>query len=163
MTLPAAYLIHHTPNRMRLRIPSRRGQVPYFEQLVGGLAGLPGIDHIESNPVTGSIVLSPAIDVTPLAQHAERAGLFVLTTDADATTVPLATGLARGFQGLNSQIRTLSGDNLDLASVGFLALVGAAVVQLQRGHVLGPASTLLWYASGLLLMSRRSDRSSTNS
>jgi hypothetical protein len=57
----------------------------------------------------------------------------------------------------------LSGGNLDLASVGFLTLVGAAVLQLQRGHVLGPASTLLWYASGLLLMSRRPDRTARNS
>jgi hypothetical protein len=161
--LPAAHLIHRTHERMRLRIPARRGQVPYFEQLVAGLAGLPGIDRIETNPATGSILLSPAVDVAPLAQHAERAGLFVLATDTIAAAVPLATGLARSFQGVNLQIRQLSGGNLDLASVGFLTLVGAAVLQLQRGHVLGPASTLLWYASGLLLMSRRPDRTARNS
>jgi hypothetical protein len=161
--LPAAYLIHHTRDRMRLRIPNRRGQVPYFEQLVGVLAGLPGIDRIETNPVTGSVLLSPAVDVVPLAQHAERAGLFVLATDPASATVPLATGLARGFLGVNLQIRRMSGGNLDLASVGFLTLVGAAIVQLQRGHVLGPASTLLWYASGLLLMSRPANPTAKNS
>jgi hypothetical protein len=154
--LPPAHLIHHTRARMRLRVPSRRGQTAYFEQLVAELAGFPGIDRIETNPVTGSVLLSPAVEVAPLAQHAEHAGLFVLS-DLTAVTAPLATGLARGFQGLNVQLRQLSGGNLDLASLGFLTLVGAAVVQLQRGHVLGPASTLLWYASGLLLMSRRSD------
>jgi hypothetical protein len=161
--LPAAHLIHRTRDRLRLRVPSRRGQTSYFEQLVDSLADLPGVERIETNPVTGSVLLSPAIDVAPLAQHAERNGLFVLITDMEAAAVPLAAGLARNFQDVNHQIRRLTGGNLDLASTGFIALVGAAVIQLQRGHVLGPASTLLWYASGLLLMSRRPDSTTKNS
>jgi len=153
--LSTALLIHRTPERMRLRVPSRRGQVPYFEQLVQQLTALPGIERIETNPVTGSVLLSPAIDAASLGSFAEQHKLFVLGTDPSMLSVPLATGLARGFEGVNGQIRKLSGGSLDLASVGFLALAAAALVQLNRGHVLGPASTLLWYASGLLLMSRR--------
>lgn len=156
--LPAAHLIHHTRERIRLRIPERRGETAFFEKVVGELAGYPGIDRIETNPVTGSVLLSPAVELAPLAEKAERIGLFTLAASATATTLPLAAGLARGFQDLNGQLRQLSAGHLDLASLGFLALVGAALLQLQRGNVLGSASTLLWYASELLLMSRRQER-----
>lgn len=148
--LPTAHLIHQTRDRLRLRIPSRRGQAAYFERVVAEFAGHPGVDRIETNPVTGSVLLTPAVELAALVERAERAGLFTLG-DPDATApVPLAIGIARGFQDLNNQVRQLTGGGLDLASLGLVTLAGAAAVQLARGHVLASASTLLWYASELM-------------
>lgn len=153
--LPTAELIHHTPTRMRVRVPSQRGQPEYFDRLVAALARLPALERIEANPVTGSVLLMPPIDVGLLARHASETGMFTLATGAAAGSdaVPLAQALAREFGKFNEQVRSVSGGGLDLASVGFLAFVTAALVQLQRGHVLGPASTLLWSAVSLLRIS----------
>jgi hypothetical protein len=66
---------------------------------------------------------------------------------------PLTQQVAEHFGVLNGELRRLSGGGIDLGALGLIGLVTLAAVQLQRGHVLGPASTLLWAAVGLLRMS----------
>lgn len=148
--LPPAEVIHHGMSRLRLRIAAQRGQPEFFQRAVEVLAALSGVDRIEANPDTGSILIMPGIDPVRVAAHAEAAGLFRLGRESQ-TVRPITEGLAAGFCDINAALKSVSGGHLDLASAAFVALVGAAAVQLRGGHVLGPASTLLWYASGLLL------------
>ena len=63
---------------------------------------------------------------------------------------PLTQQVAKRLSALNGELRRFSGGGIDLGSLGFLGLATLAAVRLQRGHVLSPASTLLWYAAGLL-------------
>jgi hypothetical protein len=148
--LPLAEVIHHGVSRLRLRIATHRGQPEFFQRVVEGLVTLEGLDRIEANPDTGSILIMPGIDPARVAAHAESAGLFRLGS-ASVTVRPITEGLAAGFRDANNALKSISGGRVDLASTAFVALVGAAAVQLRSGHVLGPASTLLWYAAGLLL------------
>jgi hypothetical protein len=153
--LPAAHVSHRTPGRLRLRIPTRRGQADFFDKLVAELTRQTDVERLEANPLTASVLLMPAVDLGKLARIGADGGLYTLAADESGhEAAPLAQQVAAGFGGLNRQLRSMTGGNLDLVSVGFLVLVAAAFIQLQRGHVLGPTSTLLWYASGLLLMSQ---------
>lgn len=153
--LPAAELVHHSATRLRVRIPAQRGQPAYFDRLVSELARLPGLERIEANPVTATVLIVPAPDPAQLARRAAEAGLFALAGAASTPGAPLAQTVARSFAEFNDQLRRTTGGVLDLPSVGLLAFVSAALLQLQRGQVLGPASTLLWSAVGLLRMSHR--------
>lgn len=151
--LPSACISHRSAGRLRIRVPSCRGQETFFRQVSRELSCFPGVDRIEANPATAGILVVPAVDSGALARFAETQGLFRLSEDGVAPMTITET-LAAEFGGLNRELRRVSDGTLDLGSLAFAALVIGAIVQWQKGHVLGPASTLLWYAAGLLLMTR---------
>ncbi len=151
--LSQASISHRTAGRLRIRVPSRRGEESYFRQVSQQLARCPGVERIEANPVTASILVVSAVDTETLARFAETEGLFLLSA-AGSAPMTITETLAAGFGGLNQELRRLSDGTVDLGTLAFAALVTGAIVQWQKGHVLGPASTLLWYAAGLLLMTR---------
>jgi len=156
--LPRAHVSHRSAARTRIRVPSRRGDEAYFRQASQQLARCPGVERVEANPVTAGILVVPAVSAPALMQFAETEELFLLDA-AEAAPMTLTESLAAEFGGVNRQLRQMSGGVIDLGTLGFVALVTAAIVQWQKGHVLGPTSTLLWYASGLLLMTTRAGRS----
>src|SRR5712671_6162198 len=55
--IPVAYIEHQLPGRVRLRVPSRRGEVPFFEKVVRELSKHPAIRELTATPLTGSITL----------------------------------------------------------------------------------------------------------
>ena len=50
-------VIHSIPGRMRLRIPSLKGNENLARPLREHLSSIPGIAHVEVNPVTGSVLV----------------------------------------------------------------------------------------------------------
>lgn len=160
--LPQASISHRTAGRLRIRIPSRRGEEAYFRQVSRQLARCPGIERIEANPVTASLLVVPAVDMETLMRFTETEGLFLLSETGSAPMTITET-LAAGFGGLNQELRRLSAGTVDLGTLAFAALVTGAMIQWQKGHVLGPASTLFWYAAGLLLMTRAGRSKHTDS
>jgi heavy-metal-associated domain-containing protein len=52
-----AYVHHHIPGRLRLRIPSAKGEKEALREISGALARAPGISQIDYNPITGSILI----------------------------------------------------------------------------------------------------------
>jgi hypothetical protein len=160
--LPHAEITHNSPGRLRLRISARRGRADYFASIEEKLVQCPGVERVVTNPVTGSVLLEPAIDLAALVTFTQTQQLFQL---AQATThlVPLRQQIAEHFGVLDGELRRLSGGGIDLGALGFIGLVTLATVQLQRGHVLGPASTLLWAAIGLLPLPPADRGNSSNS
>lgn len=57
-----AYVHHHLPGRMRLRIPAAKGEAGELEEISSAIARTPGINRVEYNPVTGSILIQYAPD-----------------------------------------------------------------------------------------------------
>ena len=57
-----AYVHHHIPGRLRLRIPVAKGAEEALREISGALARAPGISRIDYNSITGSILIqySPA-------------------------------------------------------------------------------------------------------
>jgi len=81
--LPQAYVSHHIPGRMRINLPSLKGDGWLLQEIRESLSPLPGVRDIETNLLTGSILLRYSADEfetfgARLAEQAERNGLFTL-------------------------------------------------------------------------------------
>lgn len=50
-------IVHQVPGRIRMKIPSAKGNPDQLETYKQVLSAIPGVESIEVNPVTGSIVL----------------------------------------------------------------------------------------------------------
>lgn len=87
----------------------------------------------------------PTLSLEEIAAHARRHGLFDLVALA-AEGASAARHVARQLQDLDGALRGFSGGEADVRSVVLLGLLGLSFLQALSGHVLGPASTLLWQA-----------------
>jgi hypothetical protein len=54
---PRLKIAHQVPGRIRMKIPSAKGNAQQLEQYRETLSLIPGIERVEVNPETGSIVL----------------------------------------------------------------------------------------------------------
>lgn len=135
--------------RARLRLPDRRGDVGFFTELANRLAECEGVARIEANPRTGSVLITHSGDLEPILEFGEHHRLFTLFSREPREPV-MAERLRAEFQGISEGLSRATGGQLDLAMALFVLLVSGAFVQLLRGNVFGPATTLLWYASSLV-------------
>ena len=130
--IPAASLCHVSPGRMRLRIPTMRGDDDYFRAVEQGLSSHCG--HVAANTTTGSVLLhNAALTSAELRRVAANEGLFDLVESA-ATAGERYSGprLASGLSALRAAF--------------IMLLVALAIVQLYRGRVLTSSLSLLWHA-----------------
>ena len=86
--LPAARVCYRSPHRLRLRIPSRRGDAAFFDRVKDGFATGVVFNRPEVNAVTGSILFNAAVDVEMVGLYAEALGLFALAGKPQAAARP---------------------------------------------------------------------------
>ena len=148
-----AWIVHQTAGRLRLRLPQRRKDPVYLEALAAAAAELPGVLAAQPNPVTGSLLLLYEED-----QADDFADALDRLVDAHGIVLQLGTPpmpparpvLQRGLAGIDRYLGQLSQQATDLRSLGIMLFLALSLVQLGRGQVLAPASSLLWYALDLL-------------
>lgn len=165
---PTAYIIHHSPGRVRLKIPSRRGDKPYFASLVRQLSHHPAIHELRADPRTAGLVVHHAGVVEAVLALAAEAELFITTeTEIDPSkSLPpaLLETTAAGLSGL-ALAQAARGEFLGSAAESFWHAYGSARIlrrprlaalfgalgflQLLRGELLGSATSLAFY--GILL------------
>ncbi len=172
--IPVAYIEHQLPGRVRLRVPSRRGEVPFFEKVVRELSKHPAIRELTANPLTGSITLQHFEPLQPIIATAADQKLFETTRLEPQTNVseskrasrlsegsPLADGIATGLSGL-SLFQATQGSVLGSAAENLWHAFGAqrilgrpdiaatfavlGIYQILRGQLFGSASSLFFYA-----------------
>lgn len=151
--LPVAYVAHHAGDRLRLRIPARKGDAAFFAHVERDLATCPGVAYAEANPLTASILIHYHGDLGDLANAVSARQLFTL----ELPRLPESTVLdvvAERVERLDQAVIRASNGALDLETVAFLGLIGASIVQLARGQALAPASTLLANAVAILTFHR---------
>ncbi|MCF8130090.1 MAG: hypothetical protein K9N10_16390 [Deltaproteobacteria bacterium] len=154
MTLPAAHIGHRTSDRVRIRIPSRKGDEAYFSKIKKSLLEDGTVEGLEVNPRTGSILIkgSPA-DLENILSVGEKNALFKLK-DPASKVVPLSRKIAVPFRDLGRAIDRFSGGEIDLAGAVFLGLIGWGMVQLARGNFVAPPwYVAFWYALGIFTKS----------
>lgn len=137
---------------MRLRVPAMRGQHAYFDRVSERLRAMPGIDQVDTNAATGSIIIAPGRFLEGLGAIAEDAALFTLAANHRDT---VDEGLAQLGHDLDRHVRRLTQNALSLRTLAFLALLALALGQVRRGDILASAFTLTWYAAGLLVVPPR--------
>ncbi|MGY6278086.1 HMA2 domain-containing protein [Methylomonas sp. MgM2] len=160
--LPKAFIKHQMPGRARLKIPGKRGDERYFEQLAEIFAGCEAITQLQINAQTASLLIqhdsSPLSDIVAFAGDA---GLFVTVQGREAelmatehSSIAKLSSLAATH--IDHKLADLSAGRVDVRSVLFLGFMGLAVREATKGHVMAPASTFLWRA--LQLLNQKNDK-----
>ncbi len=146
--LPVARVTHCMPGRVRIRIlptlsMSLVGQIK--EHLSQALA----CERIQANPLTGSILLQGA-HLTPdaLAEAGRSGNLFHLIPPDAASPALVTRHTRRQVKRIDTGIRRLTGDSLNLSGSVFLVLIGHAMNEIIQGRLVLPSwFTALWFAS----------------
>ena len=154
---PYAYIKHQLPGRVRLKIPQKRGDFGYFDRIAELFADCPGITQLQLNPPAASILICHVIgaDFLNIVEFAQTNGLFTIIEQPVEETftipyLPIPTLTSKGLNRVDESLIDFSKGRLDGRSLLFLTLIGLAVRQVTQGNIMGPASTLLWYAFSLL-------------
>lgn len=153
-----AWVVHQTAERLRLRIPDRRYDEPWFADLGHRLAGLPGVRAVRVNAQTAGVLLrlDPATGRDQLA-HIVSAGLLRIAGEGPVLSPSLA-GLRRAVDRLDHALARVTGGHGDVRTLTFILLLILALTQAARGQVLAPATSLLWYAYDLVRFAHPADR-----
>lgn len=147
--IPDAHVSHGTVCRLRIKIPSKRGDVSYFSTLQERLSGCPGVGEIRVNPRTGSALVSYEGKRKALADFAREKELFILLRSAPSRK-SLFGNVGETFQGYNLNLKKLTGGELDIPSLIFLSLIISGLWQIARGNLAMPAwYTAFYYALGI--------------
>lgn len=153
MELPRASVCHQSARRLRIKIPSRRGDAGYFSKAVAALSRLRRFDRLAANPQTGSLLFeADAVDAGEIAGYAAENGIFALQT-APVENRPILHGVIGPVRQADRVLRSLTAGKIDLPSGIFLGLLASGLYQLARGRISQPPwYTALWYAFGLATM-----------
>jgi len=159
--LPDAYIVHRSPCRLRLRIPSKKGNRAYFSFLETGLSQYPGIERAVVNEATASVLMFHSLDIPAFAEHAAIDGFFRLQTAA-APVKPLYAKALEPLAELDRSLKDITRGEVDIASVIFLGLTGLGIYQISIGNFTAPAwYTAFWYAMNIAIKAKAgSDRES---
>jgi hypothetical protein len=175
--VPVASIEHQLPGRVRLRVPSKRGDVPFFEKVVRELSKHPSLRELTTSSLTGSITLHYCEPLQPITATAAEQELFETgqsepqkggSKSKHVSRLPEASGLAgataAGLSGLGL-FQVAQGNVLGSAVENLWHAVGAqrifgrpdiavlfvalGIYQLLRGQIFGAASSLFFYAMAL--------------
>ena len=141
--LPQAQINHRLRGRLRLKIREKRQDADYFTTLCSRIEALDGVMEVSANPITGSVLLlHPELPYAQLEPRLAALDLFEIV----AAPAPKQSALMPVFDGVASLDQGLAGGtsgNFDLRTLAVIGLVGAAVHQLYRGNIFGPAVPML--------------------
>ena len=153
--LPVAKISHQTSERLRLRIPSRKGDSEYFDLLQNKLANISGVETLKINPSTSSVLIVHKGNGADLIEFGKQNNLFALEEDKSPSYHnALTKGVVGGFNFLNNIIKKIFKHELDVPAIAFIALISVAIYQIARGNFRAPAwYTALWYGMNIFLKS----------
>jgi len=120
-----------------------RGDSAFFHQVETALAVIPSVTNTRCNPQTGSILVEYDGDEATVLVAAEAEGLSLAEKSIGFF---VAHTMSSG-----PVLKGPPPSPLDFAALG---LLGAGLVQLMRGEVVGSASENLWNAYGLYAVTR---------
>lgn len=149
MQLPEARIVHRMADRVRFRIPDRKGDTDYFAGAARCLADAFQPERLEANPGTGSLlIVDPELDIDAVVSFAQSEDLFRL----EALPAPLARSATSPIRGLSDVLKESTLGHLDLPTLAFFALIGVGTFQLLRNGLRSPPwYTAFWYAMGIYL------------
>ncbi len=155
--IPDAHVSHRMARRLRIKIPSKKGDVSYFSDLRERLSACPGVGEIRVNPQTGSALISYECDKKALVEFARENDLFLLKRSTPRRKT-LFGNVAGTFQAYNQDLKKLSGGEVDIPSLIFMSLVISGIWQIARGNLAMPAwYTAFYYALGVFTRAQVDD------
>ncbi len=145
-----ALVVHNMAGRIRIRVPSKKGNAAYFTAVKETLSACVGVEGVEVAPFTGSILVRCHGPTEGIIGWAESQGLFVVRQEQSIKVTAFHDAVAGRIGALDDRIKAVTGEGFDLPGLAFLALMGAGIYQIARGNFAAPAwYTAFWYALGL--------------
>jgi hypothetical protein len=151
---PEAHIVHQTSKRLRIKIPSQKGNPTFFSAVQDELSRCEVCEGLEVSPLTGSVLVTGEdMETAAIAEYAERCGLFKLQkTEHAAASLPQRAVVPLG--SFSTTLRWLTGGEVDLPGLAFLALLMIGLYQIMRGNLTAPPwYTAFWYAFGIFTKS----------
>lgn len=147
---PEALIVHKTDDRLRIRIPSKKGNTSYFEDVSSAFSGSGGFERMTANAATGSLLFTgEGIDAKAIAALAGKKSLFRLESH-DHKEKPVAYHIAEPIGQLSAFLSKCTVGQLDMPTIAFLALLGVGIRQIVTGNFRSPPwYTAFWYAFGV--------------
>lgn len=131
---------HVAPGRVRLRL-GQPLDAAALDGLADRLLAASGVRRVVTRPSTGSVIIEAAGGEAALRRMVEA--LEFLKVLPPEKPVPIGQMAKVGELVLDKKIRDRTEGALDLRAMLALMLFAAAVIQLVRGQIAGPATTLL--------------------
>jgi len=145
-------LAHASDGRVRLRL-ARRLDRDALSALADHLTSASDVRRVRVRPNTDSVIVEGIGPGTEILRRLERQGVVaVLAPEPPPQFGPLAR---LGIMRIDMELKDRTEGVLDFRSSLALVLLGGAVIQLVRGQVAGPATTLVVSALSLLEQSRK--------
>lgn len=138
--LPQAYVSHSSKGRLRFRVPSKKSDLAYFSTLHQTFEEYDFIHQLEVNPSTGSVLVLHSEDTDTVLSCGKKHLLFESIQEKAEPKSEQAQGFASSATNPHSVL--------------IKSLIGLGMVQVLRGEVLAPASTLFMDAYRLYLHSK---------
>lgn len=158
--LPKAHISHQTSGRLRIRIPSQKGNAAYFASLKERFSSFPGVQKIEVNPLTGSVLVLHTIDLNKIdfkmiSEYTEQSGLF-LFEQSNHSAGTVSQKVVETFQDANRKVEKFTGGEVDLPTLSVVGLLGVGLLGMARGRTAAPAwHVAFWYALNIFLNSQK--------
>lgn len=147
--IPEAHVSHRMSCRLRIKVPSKKGDVSYFSTLFERLSGCPGVEEITVNPQIGSALILYTCKTKEIIEFAKEKGLFHLKR-VSRPRKTLFGNVADTFRAYNKNLRQVTDGELDIPSLVFLSLLVSGVWQIAKGNLMMPAwYTAFYYALGI--------------
>lgn len=160
------HVIHHVRGRIRVKVPAARGDAVLLQQIKETISPLPGVQRVEVNAATGSIVVSYDASMhkefqDQLAFHSSESGLFALNPPELSEVDQLASRIeeeaaflseqsetARQMvefvKGINLAVRKATNNAVDLKVLLPLGLAAYSIFELESDM-----ATPLWVTLGM--------------
>jgi hypothetical protein len=157
MMLPTSFVVHEMPGRTRMRISAKRKNEPFFAQAEESLKKCEGVLKVETNPLTGSILILHSSSIEEIKEFAEREDLFAIQTPNGSVARPFSEQISTGLKSLDTRVAEMTSGQFDGKEAALLGLLLAGAYQIVRGNLWPAAGTLVWYAFSLLPEGRSND------
>ncbi|MDA8241725.1 MAG: hypothetical protein M0Z67_15340 [Nitrospiraceae bacterium] len=150
---PLAFISHRTRSRIRIRVPSKKGDHAFFASVAEKMSAVEGIGTVGANPLTASVLLLHSSDPDRIIERSVAEGFFRIG-DAAHTRTNLHRRVFTAFDTADAALRDVTGNELDVGGTAFLALVGMGIYQIWRGNIAAiPWYAAAWYALNIFLKS----------
>lgn len=146
---PDAHIVHALPGRVRFRIPGKKGDKNYFEELVAAISTCSGLEKLVINPATAGVLIHYDAGHTGELNGFLEKNNFFQVTDRPQQATP-ACGKEAGQPGQSNE-RKKPATAPELPRMMGMGLIGLSCYQLLAGGFMSPPwHATLWYGYSLL-------------
>lgn len=128
--LPEAAISQSAHGRTRFRVASKRRDEAFFVKAKEHLQCLDGVNEVDVNPSTGSVLVHHDLALQELV---DLAGKSAVVRVDDTPQQHLGPGLRRRIGSLNGGISRLTEGRLDLEDLALLLLIAVGLRQMAAG------------------------------